>query len=257
MNESLLNSQPKSYWEKMTGPGGKFHAETEEEAKEKIGKAKEDSDNYIKILESKMDEIREYNKQLREDNMAKASLEDLIDQQQRTRQLASSEQPLAKEVREPTVDHQKLESLVESLFERRTVQSKEQDNFKFAENKLKEHYGDAYSQVLKQHSDELGLTAEDIDSMARKNPKLLFRTLGLDQKQEDSFSPPPRSNQSSTFKPTTEKRTWSYYQKLKKDNPNLYHDKKINAQMIEDYTKYGKDFEDGDFHTRTFNSAYT
>jgi hypothetical protein len=95
----------------------------------------------------------------------------------------------------------------------------------------------------------LELSIEDINSLARKSPTAFFNTLGLNQAQADNLLSPPRSSMSTGFTPNTkEKRTWSYYQNLKKTNPKLYFDPKIANQMHDDAIALGQEFQDGDFH---------
>jgi hypothetical protein len=95
--------------------------------------------------------------------------------------------------------------------------------------------------------ESLEITEEDLNEMARNRPKFLLKTLGLDQPApKEPFQTPIRSTQK--FVPAgAEKRTWSYYQKLKKENPKLYNDPKTNVQMQKDYIELGDEFEDGDF----------
>jgi len=43
-------------------------------------------------------------------------------------------------------------------------------------------------------------------------------------------------------------RTWSFYEKLRKENPNLYRTAKTHEQMVKDAAALGPNFEDGDFN---------
>jgi hypothetical protein len=68
-----------------------------------------------------------------------------------------------------------------------------------------------------------------------------------EQPQRDPFQAPPKSSL-NTFTPgAPKKRTWSYYQELKKNDPRTYLSKETTVQMHKDYTELGKEFEDGDF----------
>jgi hypothetical protein len=42
-------------------------------------------------------------------------------------------------------------------------------------------------------------------------------------------------------------RTWSYYEKLRKENPNLYRTAKTHEQMVQDAMALGDEFKDGDY----------
>jgi hypothetical protein len=43
-------------------------------------------------------------------------------------------------------------------------------------------------------------------------------------------------------------RTWSYWEKMRKENPALYRSPAQSAQRIKDAMALGKDFEDGDYN---------
>jgi hypothetical protein len=43
-------------------------------------------------------------------------------------------------------------------------------------------------------------------------------------------------------------RTWAFYEKLRKENPDLYRTAKTHEQMVKDAVALGTAFEDGDFH---------
>lgn len=43
------------------------------------------------------------------------------------------------------------------------------------------------------------------------------------------------------------KRTWSYYEKMRKEDPDQYHNPMTRAQMLKDYQALGKDFQTGNF----------
>ena len=42
-------------------------------------------------------------------------------------------------------------------------------------------------------------------------------------------------------------RTWSFYEKLRKENPNLYRTAKTHEQMVQDAMALGDDFKDGNY----------
>ena len=48
------------------------------------------------------------------------------------------------------------------------------------------------------------------------------------------------------------KRTWSYYEKIRKDDPARYRDPKTHSQMFQDAIALGDAFADGDFEIRNF-----
>lgn len=252
MTDSLLDADNssqvdlnKDYLQELVGEGKKFKTPQD------LARGKYEADNYVKTLTVKLDQMREDYLKLDADYKARAKLEELIDQLDKSKQQPSSnEQPPVKD-RMPEIDPKQIESLVDSQIKRNKLLEREQDNFNKVKEKLRERFGSNYQDALSEQIDGLGLTVDDMNALAKKSPTAFFKTLGLDQPpQTENFQAPPRTSQrSDTFSPKGgPKRTWAYYQKLKETNRNLYYDPKTNVQMEKDRQALGAEFEDGDFH---------
>lgn len=207
------------------------------------------ADNHIKVLEARLDELRkDYLKQT-EDSQSRATLEDLVKKLETIpQQPASNTQPPVKEVREPTIDMNELDKRFDTRLQQYEAEKKAVENANLVRTKLKERFGDNYSPLVKQQIDELGWTADDFDNMARKSPTAVLRALGVDQQRSDNFQAPPRGTSSFGSGKPEIKKTWTYYQGLKKENPRLYHDPKTTNEMTEMAIRYGDDFYDGDYN---------
>lgn len=255
MNDTLLQPDQtvepqldpnKNYLTELVGEGKKFSTP------EELAKGKFYADQTIEVMKKRQDELYADYVKLREENVAKAKLEDLI-KQATSQQLASSETTPANEVKDkPAIDPSQLKNLIAEEYKNQKFLDKATENFNKVQEKLTETLGVNYSNVLKQRSSELGLSDEDINALARKSPAAFFRTFGIDQPQGDTFQAPARSNQrSDSFAPRgAPKRTWAYYQELKKADPALYHDRKIGAQMAQDVVEQGDAFYDGNFYVK-------
>lgn len=251
MNQTLLNvdvedqlqiDPNKNYLEELVGEGRKF------KSPEELAKGKYESDLYVDHLKKRLDEMREDYIRLDTDYKSRAKLEELIDQLKGNQQLASNENnhSTVNEVK-PAVDFKEVESLVSSKIMEHESNKREQENFNSVKVKLKERYGDNYQFFLKQQMESLGLKEDFVNDLAKKHPQVLFRTLGLDQPvQKETFDAPMRST--NRFAPTTpQKRTWSYYDKMRKEQPKLYYDPKTQVQMHKDATSLGDEFKDGNW----------
>jgi hypothetical protein len=234
----------KDYLTELVGEGKKFKSPQE------LARGKYEADQYVRTLERQKDELRSDYLKLKDEQAARAKLEDLIDQWSNKQQSSSDNtQANEQQTTKPVIDSKEIESLVSSKIQEHELTKKQQENFAQVRTKLKERFGNNYQEVLKQQIDNLGLNEDFINDLARRYPTVLYKTLGLDQEQRESFQSPPRSNQrSDNFAPSTTKRTWSYYQKIKKENPKLYYDPKTTVQMHNDAIALGKEFEDGDFN---------
>jgi hypothetical protein len=238
----LINVDPtKNYYAEYVGEGKKY------KTNEDLAKSKAHADLTIDLYKRKMDELRADYLKEKEQNDTGTKLKELMDQLS-AQSLASNQMNLPANEVPSTFDPKQLDSLVSSKIMEHETTRKQEDNFKFVQDKLIETYGPQYKEVLNKQMTDLGLSAEDINNMARKQPQVFVRTFGLEPRQKsDSFQSPLQSNLG--FAPTTEqKRTWNWYQEMRKNNPTVYHNQKTQQQMISDYNRLGEAFEDGNFH---------
>lgn len=242
--DNLLNVQEdqpqidenKNYLEELVGDNKKF------KDAEALAKGKAYSDAHIAILEKRFDELSEDYRKLKKDADARAQLQDLLDKMEsQTQQTTSRETTVnSNEVQtKPALGLDEVESLLDSKLTQREQARKERDNFAKVEALLKEKLGSNYQRILKEKSEELGLSDEEVNSMAKKNPNLFSKTFDLDAKmQGESFQAPPRN--SSAFAPRAPQvRGWSFYQELKKKDPNAWMQPKIAIQMEKDAQAMG------------------
>jgi hypothetical protein len=256
MTEDLLNSieSDADYYDLLVGEGKKFKSEKD------LAKGKFVADNYILTLERQLDQLREDYEKVKEEKVAKVKLQELIDQMDRRPEPTRDTTPVEKP--KPTIDPSQIEDLIDTRISQRERARKEADNYNLVKAKLEEKLGKNYQEVLQERISELDISPEQLNSMAKNNPKTVFRLLELDTVEApstDIFRAPPRPSQVTTsLQPTAEKRTWSWYQKLKLENPKEYYNPKTNVQMHNDALRYGEAFEDGDFnaHRKDYRIKY-
>lgn len=240
--DSVQLDPNKSYLAELVGDNKKF------KSPEDLAKGKFEADQFIEIMKRRQDELRADYLKLQEDNNKKANLEELVDKL--TARLASSEHTPANEVKDkPELDLKQLDTLVSERMSALDRQRQEQSNWSTVQAKAQEVLGERYAQVLSQRSKELGLSDETVNSLAKNSPQAFFKAFGLDQTNTEGFQTPPRNQQrSDNFVPRgSDHHPWSYYQELKKANPNLYNDRKITVQMAKDMAALGEKFMDGDY----------
>lgn len=232
--------------EQLVGDGRKFKDD------ELLAAAKIESDRYIKTLERQLDTMRSDYEQLDEEYKSGASLRELVDQfKAQQQQLASSSNNQnANEVKQPVVDETKLDNLIETKFIQKEEERKFQKNLSEVKSKLQEKFGTNYQPHLKQHVEDLGLSIEDFNALARKSPKALFKTLGFEvtKSEDDLFQAPPRNQtRSDSFKPQSVIRDWAYYEKMRQENPKLYKDSRTHVQMHKDADEIDARYGPGTF----------
>lgn len=244
--------ETKNYLQELVGEGKKF------KTNEELAKGKAYADQMIEVKNQREDEMRAEITRLREENIAKAKLEELLTQL-KTERLASSETPQANEDQTKPFNADDIKKLVADQMKVEKQSEKFTENANLVRNKLKEQWGSNYTAILKEKTEELGLTEEYVNNLARNAPKALFKALEIDRvKTDDLFNSPPRSAQrNDNFAPSGAKeRTWSYYQELKKSDPNLYFDKKTAIQMQKDILRLGERFQDGDYFKPGLHEQY-
>ena len=241
--ETQENSEPqldpnKKYLEDLVGTDKKF------KDVESLAKGKWYADAQIEIQNKRMDQLRADYLSLKADYDARAKLEEYLDQiQNKPQQTQSNEQPPVKESNAPAIKPEDIDRRFSEL----RAQEKADNNFNTVMAKLKEQYANGWQNVLKEKTEELGLTSTEVDAMARRSPDLFFRSLGLDQlQQRQPNQAPPKSD--NRFAPQGKPRkTWTYYQELYKKDPKLYYNPKMTQEMIDSAAELGDAFADGDF----------
>lgn len=233
----------KNYREELVGEGKKFKTD------EDLARGKYESDAYIKTLTTKLDEAQADILRIRQESDARASLEELVTQMKTPKEPAvNTITPSVLEANTKPYNPQEVKDIVSSTYNDLKIKEQEDRNLDLLVGKLKERFGDNYSTQLKTQATSLGLSDQEVETMARRTPNVLIKALGLDARQGEGFQTPPRSGtRTDQFSPNTPKRTWAYYQNLKKTNPTSYWDPKTTVQMHKDAADLGEAFEDGDF----------
>lgn len=238
----------KSYLNELVGEGKRY------DSPEAVARAKVFADEHIKRLESENKQYRDDVIRFREENMAKQKLEDLIDQLQgrKVQEPLENNQPIVP--KENAIDLRQIESLVENKLKQTELTRTYNQNLQIVQQKLKEKYGEDYIPHYKQQIEQLDLSKEEADDLARRKPTTFLKMLGLDQQRlpQQQFQAPPR-NTNQPMSPQAmnlpEKRTWSYYEELRKRDRNAYLSQKTQLQMLQDRMEQGEAFNDAGFDT--------
>lgn len=241
-DDSLQLDSNKAYLEQLVGEGKKF------KTAEDLARGKAESDSFIEIMKARMDELRSDHLRLREEHQASAQLKDLIDNLQKSKDSDNTRDTTRDNVITPAIKPEDIENLVNQQLNKHQLAQKQESNFRAVQAKLKEKLGEDYSSTYKQRMDDLGLTKEFADDLAKNHPSVFYKTFGLDDVQrQNSFQAPPRSNQrQDNFAPKVERRTYAWYQQQNKMDPRAYLDPKISLQMHDDLMEMGPELFWGD-----------
>lgn len=244
----------KNYLEEYVGEGKKFKTH------EDLAKSKFHADTYIGILERRLDEREKDNLLLKKEFETRASTEELISQflskqqQPATTSHILPESKVEVKPQPPVFDEDKLNELVSTRITKWDTQKTQTANVAEVRQKLKERFGTNFQDTLKAKAEELGVSPSFLNNLAKDHPTVLYKTLGLDQQVQPINMHAPGTSQ--RFAPTgPEKRTWQYYQKMRKENRELYDNPRTALQMQRDAIELGDEFQDGDYK-RDFERAF-
>lgn len=230
----------KDYLSELVGDDKKFKTPAE------LAKGKWHADQTIELMKKRMDDLRSDYMKEREQNLTREQIESVLTRFKET-PLSSNVAPQVNEAERPTYDPNQIKSLVSETYSQEKERDRQTANARLVQEKAIERFGNSYQDALSRQAAELGLSPQEVNTMAKNNPKVFIKTFSLDQPvRKDNFEAPMRSSHS--FAPTGgPDRTWTHYQKLKAEKPKEYYSPKIQNQMLADYDRLGSKFEDGDF----------
>lgn len=254
IDESLTKSidPAKNYHEELVGEGKKY---VDDQA---LARSKVEADNFIERLQTELKEVRE-------DLRGRLSMEDLVKelrkQDSNTNRGNSSNpghtpsldenEPNKDGTNESKLTQKDVEDMVESRLKEREFQRTRQQNIEQVKKVISEKWGRDAASKLQQVAQDLEMSVEELDNFAANRPKAFMKAAGLDGSSES-----PRQTSESHLslftggelnsQPVTSKnagqRDYKYYQKIRKENPGLYHSPSVQKEMMENARKLGDSF---------------
>lgn len=212
---------------------------------EVLAKGKLEADAYIKNLEDQL-------AQMREDLGKQDYASKLLQQLEGKASAPTNEKPLASNNNNKggtntegntnlAVSEDDLKSLVEKTLTERENQATAKQNINTVDSVLQETYGTEARNVLVNKSQELGISLQRMQELAAESPSAFFALIG---EKQQTFKPITQGSvrTESVNMQTSSERNWAYYQKLRKENRNLYYSPKIQQQLMEDKMRMGDKF---------------
>ena len=211
---------------------------------EVLAKGKLEADNYISELESQLNQMRE---DLGKQDYAQKLLDQLQDK--------AAESTTAKTVMpnnnntggteegntNPNLSEDDLKSLVEKTLTAREQENTVKQNLAFVDQELEKSFGTDAKATIQKKSEELGISLQRMQEIAAESPSAFFALIGEPKK---SFNPMVQGSvrtEGVNMQASTD-RNWNYYQKLRRENRNLYYTPKIQRQLMEDKARLGSKF---------------
>lgn len=218
-----------------------------EEAKkdpEAFAKRKYDSDQYIRVMERRSDELRDYATRLQEEVNTRPRLEEYLKTLQ-TNITSNNTTPQVSDDK-PSITPEDVKSLVAAQVQQMTETQRKESNYRTVEQQMKQIYGESYKSVIKNKMESLGLNEQWTNDLARTQPNAFMQMFGQ-QPMRETFQAPPSTQQRAMASSGQQKRDFAYYEKMKVEDPKTYYSAKTTQQMINDYAELGDAFETGSF----------
>jgi type IV secretory pathway VirJ component len=211
---------------------------------EVLAKGKLEADRYIKELEDQLNQMRE---DLKKEDYAEKILQEIrnkaADTSTANRTLPNNNTAGAAEegTPKPSLSEEDLKSLVEKTLTEREQLSTVTQNLRVVDEELQKQYGTEAQKTVAKKAQELGMSMDRMKEIASESPTAFFALIGEGKK---NFNPMVNSSvrtEGVNLQSSTE-RDWSFYQKLRRENRDLYYTPKIQQQLMQDKSRLGDKF---------------
>ena len=208
---------------------------------EVLAKGKLEADGYIKNLEDQLSQMRE---DLKKQEYKTEVLEQL--QSKAAENTAASNGVPNNSSTETqntsgTFSEEDLKSLVEKTLGQRELEAKVQSNLKLVDKELEGSFGTEAKAQIEKKATELGMSVDRLRDIAAESPNAFFALIGENKRPANPMVAGSVRTEGVNMQSSTE-RDFNYYQKLRRENRNLYYSAKTQQQMFEDKARLGDKF---------------
>jgi phage antirepressor YoqD-like protein len=210
---------------------------------ETLAKGKLEADGYIKNLEDQLVQMREDMKKQDYQADLLAQLQNKATETTTVNNGESNNNNGSIDTQNTTgvVDEDTLKSLVEKTLTQREKNSTVQQNLSQVDKELESSFGTEAAATVQKKAEELGMSMDRLRDIASESPSAFFTLIGQPEK---TFSPMVQGSvrTEGVNMQASADRNWSYYQNLRRENPNQYYSPKVQQQLIQDKMKMGDKF---------------
>jgi hypothetical protein len=210
---------------------------------EVLAKGKLEADGYIKTLEEQLAQMREdlkkqeYQAQVLEQLQNKAA-----DSTAAKNGVPNDNGSAEGQNTTGSLSEEDLKSLVEKTLTQREKEASVKQNLAQVDKALDDIFGTEALAVVQKKAQELGMSIERMQDIAAESPNAFFALIGEKPKQPMNPMIQGSVRTEGVNMQASAERDWSYYQKLRRENKNLYYTPKIQQQLMEDKMRLGDKF---------------
>ena len=226
----------KDYLSEYVGDGKKFR-DTKE-----LARAKAEADAHIARVEAENQAFRERLQQTK-------SIEELmteLDERANRRPEGNNHVPEpAPAPADNGISADDLDRLLEEKLTKRQKEDRAKTNETWVMQQLTSKFGQNYGERVRAAAAELGLSKEDVTTLAREKPKAFLKLVDDNQPQDQrgNFSPPSNRVNTQADGPSGA-RNYKFYSNIRKTDPKTYQSGRVQQEMHREAIKQGAAFYD-------------
>lgn len=205
---------------------------------EVIAKGKVEADNFIRELQTQIEEMR---KDLGQQDYAKTLLTKLQEGKPQPPASGNPDDTGGSKSGDTKLDASELEAFIEQALTKREKQMTSTQRLSETEAKLEEMFGTEAAKVVQSKAQELGMSVARLQEIASESPTAFFTLIGQEQKQQSNTLPKGTLNTSAAFTASSTRNN-EFYQKMRREKPSEFWSVKVQRQMLEDRKGLGDKF---------------
>lgn len=196
-----------------------------------------------------IEQLKKTNEELLEDLGKKNYTEELLEEIRKGKAQPPAGEPNGKDSgttpngnTDQQVSEENVKRLIEQTLTQREKDNTAQENLRLTDKKLQELFGTEVQKIVDQRSQELGMSKERLQELASESPTAFFKLIGEEPKELKKSVFNSSVNTSAGFMDRPATKDWNYYQKLRRENPNMYYSPKVQNQLLKDRLEQGDKF---------------
>ncbi len=134
-----------------------------------------------------------------------------------------------------------IKSLIVTTITEQEKHRTAESNLGQVDDGLRTLYGTEAQAELTKRAAELQMPVEDLKQLAERSPTAFWKLFGEAPTKETNASPGSQVNTSGGFN-QSDRKNWGYYQKMRKENPQLYRSIQVQNELLEERKKQGDAF---------------
>lgn len=224
----------KDYYAELVGEGKKYKDNLA------AGRAIAEKDLFIERLKAETQALREETARQTAELKTRTSLDEFLEKVKNQPARSNVEDPPA--TQPVALNEEKITEIVKSHLTAKELADRQIANINTVTEGLKKAFGPNYVKSLEEKTEELGLSKEFLDDLAKKSPKAFFTALGIASQTHSVFTPPDSTVNVSGRSQGIVK-NYAYYKELKKKlTPAEYYSPALQNEMYEQAKKLGDQF---------------